>query len=340
MELQFLLSPLIFITILMLVSFLAAAVNKGSKHNLPPFPAPPGPIRIPIIGNIHHLLFSLPHRRLRDLARRHGPIMLLRLGQANLVVISSREAAKDVMKAHDPKFASRPELLALKILTYDCTGVAFSPYGEYQKQLKKVCMVELLNAKRVKYFSYVRDQEVENLVRDITLSCAAGGRRPINLSAKFKELTNVLIVRTAIGSKCRQQKRLSEVSKEMMRQITGFNMVDMFPSLGFVDVVTGASSKLQRLHHDFDEILGEIIKEHQEKKNKAASDGKEEEEDLVHVLLRLKECGDLNIPLTISNVKAFILVSIYVAGAKYIKIFSSLILIEDVEAADGTLPCC
>lgn len=38
------------------------------------------------------LVGALPHRALRDLARRHGPLMTLRLGELDATVASSPEA--------------------------------------------------------------------------------------------------------------------------------------------------------------------------------------------------------------------------------------------------------
>ncbi|CAO1940993.1 unnamed protein product [Urochloa humidicola] len=43
---------------------------------------PPGPWPLPVIGNMHRLLGTLPHHAMRRLAQRHGAVMLLRLGKS------------------------------------------------------------------------------------------------------------------------------------------------------------------------------------------------------------------------------------------------------------------
>ncbi|XP_044392207.1 4-hydroxyphenylacetaldehyde oxime monooxygenase-like [Triticum aestivum] len=83
--------------LLPIVSYLLVTKRSSEDGRLK---LPPGPKQVPVLGNLHQL-GPLPHRSLRDLARRHGPVMLHRLGAATTVVVSSSAAARDVMRAHD-----------------------------------------------------------------------------------------------------------------------------------------------------------------------------------------------------------------------------------------------
>uniref|UniRef100_A0A453LX19 Uncharacterized protein n=4 Tax=Aegilops tauschii subsp. strangulata TaxID=200361 RepID=A0A453LX19_AEGTS len=90
-----------------------AAADGKDKLRLPP-----GPWTLPVIGSMHHIVGALPHRAMRDLARRHGwPVMLLWLGEVPTLVVSSREAAREVMKTHDASFATRPLSSTMRVLT-------------------------------------------------------------------------------------------------------------------------------------------------------------------------------------------------------------------------------
>lgn len=112
---------------------------------------PPGPFPWPIIGNLH-MLGELPHRALKDLADKYGPIMFLRLCSVPTVVVSSPEMAKLFLKTHDLVFASRPATAAGKYLLYGCKDLGFAPYGDYWRQMRKICVLELLTARRIESF--------------------------------------------------------------------------------------------------------------------------------------------------------------------------------------------
>ncbi|KAM7503729.1 hypothetical protein LguiB_002633 [Lonicera macranthoides] len=252
---------------------------------------PPGPQKLPLIGNLHQLTGSLPHHSLRDLAKKYGPIMHLQLGAVSAIVVSSPQAAKEVMQTHDLIFADRPQLLAIKIMSYDSTGIAFAPYGNYWRQVRKICILELLNAKRVHSFKSIREEEIGSFINDTTS-------------------------RAAFGKKCKNQDEFIAVTKEAAKLAGGFDVPDIFPSLKFLHGISRMKPALEKLHRRMDKILDDIINEHKVREKAVMINGDiSDEEDLVDVLLKLQESVDLNFPLTANNVKAIIL-DIFSAGTE------------------------
>uniref|UniRef100_A0A0D9VAH2 Cytochrome P450 n=1 Tax=Leersia perrieri TaxID=77586 RepID=A0A0D9VAH2_9ORYZ len=142
--------------------FLSRQQQQKQKHNTN---LPPGPWSLPVIGSIHCLLGSLPHHALRRLSHRYGPVMFLRLGQIQALVISSPAAAREVMRTHDAAFPSRPLTPTMDVITYGGKGVALSPsYGRRWKELRRICAAELLCPRRVRSFRRVRESEAASLV--------------------------------------------------------------------------------------------------------------------------------------------------------------------------------
>ncbi|KAJ8645380.1 hypothetical protein MRB53_007128 [Persea americana] len=280
---------------------------KKTQNSVPKLP--PGPRTLPVLGNLHQLFGSLPHRSLRDLANEHGALMHLRLGQLSTIVVSSAGFAKEFMKTHDLNFVDRPQILAAKVVGYGST-VSFSSYGDYWRQLRKIYMLELLSAKRVESFKHIREEEVFNLVKFV--SAAAGS--PINLSEEFLSLTNKVVTRACFGKECKDQDVFIEALKELVTLASGFDVGDVFPSLEFVQVISGLKFRLERVHRKMDRVLDDILQEREENMSKETNEGRLEE-DLVDVLLRLQRDGDLEIPITKRSIKA-VLAEMFAAGTE------------------------
>ncbi|CAN6203623.1 unnamed protein product [Urochloa humidicola] len=71
--------------------------------------APPGPPQqLPVLGNLLQI-GSRPHRYFQAVARRYGPVVEVRLGRVRAVVVSSPEAAKEVLRTNDLHCCSRPD---------------------------------------------------------------------------------------------------------------------------------------------------------------------------------------------------------------------------------------
>ncbi|KAJ9691395.1 hypothetical protein PVL29_013546 [Vitis rotundifolia] len=285
-------------------------MGETSKASISTQKLPPGPWKLPLIGNMHQLVGSLPHQSLSRLAKKYGPLMSLQLGEVSTLTISSPEMAKKVLKIHDINFAQRSPLLASNVLSYDSTDIVYSPYGDYWRQLRKICVVELLTSKRVKSFQLVRKEEISNLITAV-VSCS---RLPINLTQNLSSYTFSVIARSAFGEKFEGQDAFISVTKEMVELYSGFCVADMYPSVKWLDLISGMRYKLDKVFQRTDRILQNIVDEHREKMKTEA--GKlQGEEDLVDVLLKLQQHGDLEFPLTDNNIKGVIL-DIFAGGSE------------------------
>ncbi|KAL5574905.1 hypothetical protein UlMin_016604 [Ulmus minor] len=225
--------------------------------------------------------------------------MHLQLGKVSAVVVSSPKIAREIMKTHDISFAHRPVLLAPKILTYNCTDVAFAPYGDYWRQMRKICIIELLSSKRVLSFASIRENEVQNLVESIRSSAGS----PVNLTKKLLLLTSVIISRAAFGNQCKEHDEYLSMAKKASSLAGGFDLCDLFPSNKFIQLISRTRVELERIHLEADKILESIVQQH---KQKQIQIDEATEKDLIHVLLQVQQSGSLEFPITTDNIKAVI----------------------------------
>uniref|UniRef100_J3LPZ2 Cytochrome P450 n=1 Tax=Oryza brachyantha TaxID=4533 RepID=J3LPZ2_ORYBR len=284
----------------------ASVLRRALRGNETGARLPPGPWNLPVIGSLHHLLGGAPpHRALRRLSRRHGPLMLLRLGEVPTLVVSSPEAAMEVLKARDPVFASQPRSVTLDIISSGGKGIIPAPYGEHWRQVRKICVVELLSARQVQRLESIRQEEVKRLVDAIasTTTPASSTAAAMNLTRVLAALTNDVIARAVFGGRCRRQEEYLRVLGEVTTLVAGFNLVDLFPSSRLVRWASRAERHLRKSHARMAEIVDSIV---QERMEETASGSGRDDNDLLDVLLRLHKEDEPNFPLTTEMIGALI----------------------------------
>ncbi|CAI0540403.1 unnamed protein product, partial [Linum tenue] len=248
----------------------------------------PGPARLPLIGNLHNLIGALPHPALRNLASQYGPLMHLQLGEISAVVVSTPAMAQEILKTQDLNFADRLRLLAAEIATWGSLDIAFSPHGEYWKQMKRISLTELLGPRKTLSFRGIRETEVSGFIQSLR-NCAG---KPVNITEKLLNLTNRITTKAAFGYQCVDEDEFVGLVNSAVKAASGFNVGDLYPSLGFLQDLTGMKSELLRTRNGLDLIFAKIIKQHQEKR----------------VGLVAFKC-----PITSTNIKA-VLVDLFIAG--------------------------
>ncbi|KAK7252309.1 hypothetical protein RIF29_36158 [Crotalaria pallida] len=304
------------------ILFVIKLTRLSSKSNLPPSPP-----KLPIIGNLHQL-GTLPHRSLRALSQKYGPLMLLHLGQAPTLVVSSADIVQEIAKTHDVAFSNRFETTAAKIFFYGCKDLSFVPYGEEWRQKRKVCVLGLLSMKMVKSFFSIRQQEVGDLVNTIREACISK-KSYVNLSEMLMETSINISSRCVLGKKYDAQDGVVDgvLVRKIMRQFATFGVGDFFPSLGWVDVLTGLISEFKATFAVLDAFLDEVIAEHDERRNGNHDDEKSNDEDFVDKLLQLQDSGRM---LERDSIKA-ILMDMFIGGSDTTSITSEWAIAELVK---------
>nr|GEW65021.1 cytochrome P450 [Tanacetum cinerariifolium] len=79
-------------------------------------------------------------------------------GSVPLLVVSSAEGAREIMKTHDLIFSNRPKLSIPDKLTYGSKDIGFAPYGEHWRQVKSITVLHLLSHKRVQSFRHIQER--------------------------------------------------------------------------------------------------------------------------------------------------------------------------------------
>ncbi|RLN19823.1 hypothetical protein C2845_PM02G22840 [Panicum miliaceum] len=233
--------------------------------------------------------------------------MLLQLGEVPTVVVSSPEAAAEVMKTNDPVFASRPRGATLDVVSFGGKGLILAPYGEHWRQMRKVCVVELLSARQVRRMERIRQAEVSRLVESVAAAAASASPAAVNLSQGLTALSNNVIARAVFGGECRQQEAYLRELEVVATLAGGFSLPDLFPSSRLARWLSGAVRDLRRSHARVKSITAGIVQERMEKRSTSPVAGADvEDEDLLDVLLRLQEEGSLTLPLTTEIIGAVI----------------------------------
>ncbi|CAN1309568.1 Cytochrome P450 71B36 [Linum perenne] len=251
-----------------------------TKINGPKSPdhLPPNPPKLPILGNLHQL-GSLPHQSLWRLSEKHGHVMQFHFGRIRAVIISSPEAAKEVMKVNDLATCSRPALDGTRRLTYDYLDVAFSPYADNWRFMRKMIILELFSLKRVRSFRFVREEEVKVLVDSLIGNRSA--TQQVNLTEKLYDLTANITFRMSFGFNYRGFHEVVHQAEAVMGSISAQQTLPR--GIGWiVDKWTGHHKRIERVFGELDGFFSHVIEEHVKRGSWEKAD---EDKDVIDVLL-------------------------------------------------------
>ncbi|XP_065881476.1 cytochrome P450 81Q32-like [Euphorbia lathyris] len=276
---------MIYHLLIFLIIYLITTHFFSKIRNLPPSPFP----TLPIIGHLH-LLNKPLHRSLSLLSQRYGPVLLLHFGLRRVLVVSSPSIVEECFTKNDIVFTNRPRLLAGKHLGYDYTSLAWVPYGDLWRNLRKLSSLEILSSHRLQSLSTIRTSEVKLLIRRLYRN----KEEIVDLKSAFFELMLNMMMRMIAGKRyygenveeVEEAARFQGIVRETF-QLAGVNLGDFVPLLG---VLKGEERRFVELQKKRDGFIQDLIEEHRKQMAiRSQSPCEERNKTLIEVLLSLQE---------------------------------------------------
>lgn len=238
-------TSLIFVSTSCLATFLSILLLKwlitsnSSARNLPP-----GPSGWPIIGNIFDVLGTIPHQNLYKLRLKYGPVIWLKLGSVNIMVIQSSDSAENFYKNHDHAFTHRAVPDALTACSFNRASVGFAPYGAYWRMLRKLFSTEVLVHRRLNGSAELREKCMDKLVHWIEEEAVAsrclGGSGEVDLPhllflVALNLVGNLILSRDLMDLKSRDSQEFFNAVNKVMECAGKPNVADFVPFLKCFD---------------------------------------------------------------------------------------------------------
>ncbi|XLS48669.1 hypothetical protein HN51_023027, partial [Arachis hypogaea] len=291
----------LYLTLPLFLFFLVRNLMNPNKSKT----LPPGPKGLPIIGNLYKLDNSVLHLQLWNLSKKFGPIFTLWLGFRPAIIISSPQLAEEAMKIQDPKFCGRPKFVAQQRISYNGIEMAFSPYDNCWKEIKKICVSNVLSPRRIAGYYSIRKEEVKKMMKKIQQHATSS--EVVNLKDPLLNLMMNLVCKIVLGRTYEdegpERERFLSLFDECNAWLGTYFLSDYFPFLSWIDRMMGLHSRLDKNFKELDEFYQEIIDEHSDPNRKVL----EGEEDVTHILLQMQKDHSTSMDLTNDHVKAIIM---------------------------------
>ncbi|CAI0540402.1 unnamed protein product [Linum tenue] len=108
--------------------------------------------------------------------------------------------------------------------------------------MKRISLTELLGPRKTLSFRGIRETEVSGFIQSLR-NCAG---KPVNITEKLLNLTNRITTKAAFGYQCVDEDEFVGLVNSAVKAASGFNVGDLYPSLGFLQDLTGMKSELLR----------------------------------------------------------------------------------------------
>ncbi|KAL4947761.1 cytochrome P450 [Aspergillus filifer] len=223
--------------VLLGAAILLCLISRLIKN--PPSPLPPGPKPAPLIGNIHQLPKSLQWLHLYHWSKTHGPIMYLSMAGQSLIILSTHQAAHDLLNRRSAQYSHRPRMVMAGELVTKNMHMLIRPYDERYK-LHQRMEAPLLTLRSASRYRALQDLESQQLLFDVLSEGDEVGEKGVDFHHHFERAmaSTIYCLNYGYRLKTGYEKELMDgkrVQAEFARTgQVGAYLVDSFPSLNYL----------------------------------------------------------------------------------------------------------
>ncbi|XP_010508469.1 PREDICTED: cytochrome P450 705A5-like [Camelina sativa] len=293
----------IFISLCSIFSFLCYSLFfKKPSGSIRGCDLPPSLPSLPIIGHLHLLLSTLPHKSLQKLSFKYGSLISLRIFNIPVVLVSSASVAYEIFRTHDVNISFRGSPPIDDSLFVGSWSFIFSPYGDHWKFMKKLMVTKLLGSQALERSRVVRADELHRFY--VSLLDKAGKKETIDIVKETMRLSNNIICKMIVGRSCSEENGEAEKARSLASEsIALVNKIVLGSMLRppFKKLLTSLFRKeVMVLSSRFDELLERILREYEEK-----LDGHQGTE-LMDALLEAYQDENAEYKITRNHIKSFV----------------------------------
>ncbi|XP_043693448.1 cytochrome P450 89A2-like [Telopea speciosissima] len=245
--------------------------SKPKQTNLS---LPPGPPKVPIIGNLlwFYKSFSDLEPILQSLRHKYGPIITLHIGSRPAIFITDHSLAHQALVENGAAFADRPPSSASsRIITTNQHNINSAGYGPLWRVLRRNLTSELLHPSKVKSFSHARKWVLEILKSRLRFHGESG--EPLRVIDTFQFVMFCLLVFMCFGDKLDEKviREIEDVERTLLVNIRSFNVLAFFPKLGKI-FFRKRWQKLLDIRQRQDSVISSQIRARRERMEKKQED--------------------------------------------------------------------
>nr|CAB3448983.1 unnamed protein product [Digitaria exilis] len=260
---------------------------------------PPGPVPLPIIGNLLDVASKLPHRSLWRLAERYGPLVSVRIGAAVVVVVSSPSTAREVLKTHNGSITGRRPPDAWNGAGHATNSLFTLSPGRRWRELRRIGAEHLLSPRRLDGHGlrHAMRAALLDMRRRISKSATdTAAAKPVEVGGVAFETMAELMWRAmfSCGLDAATLRELHGVAREAVRLALTPNVSDFFPAVAAMDLQGVRRGMAKQVGKVYELIDQEIDKRRRAREETGGGGGivDEQEVDLLGVMLDMWEVDE------------------------------------------------